>query len=177
MSNVEKEMKYTFIHDADFDETGVIKIAHPESCSIKFESDESQRKVKLIRVLLEGEKPEPQKQYRYEKVDFVSDKEKAEAFIEGGLRYFTHGEVKGDLEHDTIPVTRLDELLCGNAIYRRVEIDHVEELAKEFHANVNNEIKASHPAWVTISWDEAPESDRNMHRVNAKHAIDKLGSN
>ncbi|AUR85649.1 hypothetical protein NVP1079O_05 [Vibrio phage 1.079.O._10N.286.45.E9] len=57
----------------------------------------------------------------YVKVEFVSDKEKAEAFIDGGLRFFTHGPVRGDLEHDTIPVTRLDELLCGNAIYRRIE--------------------------------------------------------
>ncbi|MCP3679376.1 MAG: hypothetical protein GY782_03560 [Gammaproteobacteria bacterium] len=60
--------------------------------------------------------------YRYEKVTFVSDKEKAEAFIEGGLLFLTHGEIKSDMERDAIPVTRLDELLCGNAIYRRIEV-------------------------------------------------------
>ena len=68
------------------------------------------------------EKPKRLK-VEYVKVEFASDKEKAEAFIEGGLRYFTHGETKGEMERDTILVTRLDELLCGNAIYRRVETE------------------------------------------------------
>lgn len=67
--------------------------------------------------------PQPRTKVEYVKVKFVSDKEKAEAFINGGLRYFTHGSIRGDLEHDTIPVTRLDELLCGNAIYRRIETE------------------------------------------------------
>ena len=69
------------------------------------------------------EEKEKRVKVEYVKVEFASDKEKAEAFIQGGLRYFTHGEIKGDMEHDTIPITRLDELLCGNGIYRRVETE------------------------------------------------------
>ena len=65
----------------------------------------------------------PRTKAEFVKCEFASDKEKAEAFIEGGLRYFTHGPVTGDKEKDTIPVTRLDELLCGNGIYRKVEIE------------------------------------------------------
>lgn len=72
-----------------------------------------------------GEEPKRVK-VEFVKVEFASDKEKAEAFIGGGLRYFTHGKVKGDMERDTIPVTRLDELLCGNAIYRRIETEMTE---------------------------------------------------
>lgn len=67
--------------------------------------------------------PKPRTKTEFVKVEFASDKEKAEAFIEGGLRYFTHCPVTGDKEKDTIPVTRLDELLCGNGIYRKVETE------------------------------------------------------
>lgn len=84
----------------------------------------------------------PRTKAEFVKCDFASDKERAEAFIEGGLRYFTHGPVTGDKEKDTIPVTRLDELLCGNGIYRKVEteiderqefIDTYASLRHEFH--------------------------------------------
>ena len=68
------------------------------------------------------EKPKRMK-VDYVKVDFVSDQEKAEAFLEGGLRYFTHGKVTGDLEHDTIPVTKLEQMFSGNGIYRKVETE------------------------------------------------------
>ncbi|AUR88544.1 hypothetical protein NVP1115B_69 [Vibrio phage 1.115.B._10N.222.49.B11] len=173
MSNVEKEMKYTFIRDYDFDEIGVITIAYPESCSIKFESDESQSKVKLIRVLLEGENPEPQKQYRYEKVTESIFDLKDE--FECGELYSTN--IIGDrfyLIDDSVYLAK--EYGGGSPIYRKVEIDHVEELAKEFHQNTNNAIKNGNPGCKVFSWQDAPPSDREMHLVNAKHAIDKLGS-
>ncbi|AUR98292.1 hypothetical protein NVP1248O_78 [Vibrio phage 1.248.O._10N.261.54.F1] len=67
--------------------------------------------------------PSPHTETEFVKVEFKSDKEKAEAFIEGGLRYFTRGAITGDKEKDTIPVTRLDELLCGASIYRKVETE------------------------------------------------------
>lgn len=60
--------------------------------------------------------------YSYEKVEFKSDIERANAFIDGDLFVFTHGEVVGDLEKDTHPVISLDQMVCGNAIYRRIEL-------------------------------------------------------
>ena len=87
------------------------------------------------------EEKEKRVKVEYVKVEFASDKEKAEAFIQGGLRYFTHGEIKGDMEHDTIPITRLDELLCGNGIYRRVETEisehdeFIEKCVKSINSN------------------------------------------
>ena len=77
--------------------------------------------------------PKPRTKTEFVKCEFVSDKEKAEAFIEGGLRYFTRGAITGDKEKDTIPVTRLDELLCGASIYRKVEteIDERQEFIDE----------------------------------------------
>ncbi|AUR90475.1 hypothetical protein NVP1144O_27 [Vibrio phage 1.144.O._10N.286.45.B3] len=74
-------------------------------------------------IVSELDKQKPRTKTEFVKCEFASDKEKAEAFIEGGLRYFTHGPVTGDKEKDTIPVTRLDELLCGNGIYRKVETE------------------------------------------------------
>ncbi|AUR99234.1 coil containing protein [Vibrio phage 1.263.B._10N.286.51.B1] len=74
----------------------------------------------------------PRTKTEFVKCEFKSDKEKAEAFIEGGLRYFTRGAITGDREKDTIPVTRLDELLCGASIYRKVEteIDEQQEFVE-----------------------------------------------
>ena len=72
--------------------------------------------------------------YRYEKAEFKSDIERAKAFIDGDLFTFTHGEVVGDLEKDTYPVISLDQMVCGNAIYRRIEITErefaIEQAAK-----------------------------------------------
>ena len=85
------------------------------------------------------EKPKRMK-VEFVRIDFTSDKEKAEAFLEGGLRYFTHGKVTGDLEHDTIPVTKLEELLRGNGIYRRVEteIDERQEFIDKAKAIIDS---------------------------------------
>ncbi|AUR97559.1 hypothetical protein NVP1240O_59 [Vibrio phage 1.240.O._10N.261.52.F8] len=170
MSNVEKEMKYTFIHDWYFDETGKIKIAYPESCSIKFESDESQSKVKLIRVLLEGENAEPQKQYRYEKVTSVFQIDR-DGMHNGVYCEFVAGEFWSITDETGVVNT-----LMRDELYRKVEIDPALELAKEFHQNTNNAIKNSNPDCMVFSWQDAPQSDREMHLINAKHAIDKLGS-
>ena len=60
--------------------------------------------------------------YRYEKVEFKSDIERAKAFIDGDLFVFTHDEVVGDLEKDTHPVISLNQMLFGNAFYRRIEV-------------------------------------------------------
>ncbi|AUR91860.1 hypothetical protein NVP1165O_60 [Vibrio phage 1.165.O._10N.261.51.B7] len=155
MSNVEKEMKYTFIHDCDFDETGVIKIAHPESCSIKFESDESQRKVKLIRVLLEGENPEPQKQYRYEKVTSVFQIDKDEMHEGAYCQLFSGDYYTKHNERDVVQALTNDEL------YRKVEIDPVEVLAREF---------------LNIAVDKSKFTFDELSYALAKHAIEKLGS-
>ncbi|CAH9015750.1 putative coil containing protein [Vibrio phage 381E49-1] len=86
------------------------------------------------------EQPKPRTKTEFVKCEFASDKEKAEAFIEGGLRYFTHGPVTGDKEKDTIPVTRLDELLCGNGIYRKVEteIDERQEFIERWAIEIKN---------------------------------------
>ncbi|AUR93890.1 hypothetical protein NVP1189B_64 [Vibrio phage 1.189.B._10N.286.51.B5] len=165
MSNVEKEMKYTFIHDGDFDETGVIKIAHPESCSIKFESDESQRKVKLIRVLLEGENPEPQKQYRYEKVTSVFQIAKDEMDAGFYCQLFSGDYYTKQNERDVVSALINDEL------YRKVEVDPVEGLAKEFHA-----IDALHEI-TSEEFDDINQDAINAYMEMAKHAIEKLGSN
>ena len=86
-----------------------------------------------------NEKPKRVK-VEFVRIDFTSDKEKAEAFLEGGLRYFTHGKVTGDLEHDTIPVTKLEQMFSGNGIYRRVEteIDERQEFIDKAKAIIDS---------------------------------------
>ena len=79
------------------------------------------------------EEKETEPTYRYEKVEFKSDIERAKAFIDGDLFTFTHGEVVGDLEKDTYPVISLDQMVCGNAIYRRIEITERELFIEEGH--------------------------------------------
>lgn len=107
------------------------------------------------------------KTYRYEKVEFVSDKEKAEAFIEGGLWFLTHGELKGDIERDTIPVTRLDELLCGNAIYRRIEVTE-KELAVDAAIEIICRGRHDGDAAYKREWFERLFDEGVLVRVNGK---------
>ena len=119
------------------------------------------------RYVLKAKALEETKTYRYEKVEFVSDKEKAEAFIEGGLWFLTHGELKGDIDRDTIPVTRLDELLCGNAIYRRIEVTE-KELAVDAAIEIICRGRHDGDAAYKREWFERLFDEGVLVRVNGK---------
>jgi len=129
----------------------------------------------IITKIIEGEcesadsKPEPQKQFKYEKVTFdraSSALMSWEEFHAGNEAYHLYIKT-GDrfVEPDIYQVVGNYENL-----YRKTELDAVEELAKELHEIDWQEIKAN-GEWDDLS-DEAVLSYKKM----AKHAIDKLGA-
>ena len=120
-----------------------------------------ENKMNTDRLETQSEEQPKRVKVEYLKVDFVSDKEKAEAFIEGGLRYLTHGEIRGDLESDTIPVTRLDELLCGNSIYRRIETEITErdEFIQGYLELADSSVGVSYKEFAGIVFDKLVEGE------------------
>lgn len=116
--------------------------------SLDYFNDKNCRELSLLDL-------KPRTKTEFVKCEFTSDKERAEAFIEGGLRYFTHGPVTGDKEKDTIPVTRLDELLCGSGIYRKVEteIDERQEFVETYNNLASVSMPLSIDEWAGLMYD------------------------
>ncbi|AUR89733.1 hypothetical protein NVP1131O_64 [Vibrio phage 1.131.O._10N.222.49.A8] len=101
---------------------------------------------------------EPQKQYKYEKVTESIFDLKDE--FERGELYSTNSIGDGFyLIADSVYLAK--EYGGGSPIYRKVEIDPVEELAREF---------------LNIAVDKSKFTFDELSYALAKHAIDKLGS-
>ncbi|AUR97984.1 hypothetical protein KNT80_gp71 [Vibrio phage 1.245.O._10N.261.54.C7] len=109
------------------------------------------------------ETTEPQKQYRYEKVTSVFQIDKDEMHEGAYCQLFSGDYYTKHNECDVVQALTNDEL------YRKVEIDPVEELAKEFCVILNREISGSD------TWDTEDDVYIKGYMEMAKHAIDKLG--
>ena len=171
---VEKFLKngHKFVYgDLFLDQGGCVeKVSNVDNYNIPFIGDNKryilraaalENKMNTDRLETQSEEQPKRVKFEYLKVDFVSDKEKAEAFIEGGLRYLTHGEIRGDLESDTIPVTRLDELLCGNSIYRRIETEITErdEFIQGYLELADSSVGVSYKEFAGIVFDKLVEGE------------------
>ncbi|AUR97620.1 hypothetical protein NVP1242O_61 [Vibrio phage 1.242.O._10N.261.54.B2] len=105
------------------------------------------------------------KQYRYEKVTSVFQIDK------DGMHNGVYGEFAGGEFWSMTSEKEVVTALMYDELYRRVEVDPVEELAKEFCVILNREISGSD------TWDTEDDVYIKGYMEMAKHAIDKLGSN
>ena len=163
------EVKIQTGSNADIDFNDAFNDERPLSVIVTEKMYAIDGKSHTYRLEIVEDKPEPQKQFKYEKVTFdraSSALMSWEEFHAGNEAYHLYIKT-GDrfVEPDIYQVVGNYENL-----YRKTELDAVEELAKELHEIDWQEIKAN-GEWDDLS-DEAVLSYKKM----AKHAIDKLGA-